>query len=292
MLTISNNVDMEKNIFASRMKEIRKKVGLSQPKLGELIGMSRFSIIDYESGKTSPDIDTLAKIANVLKVSAAFLMGETNEPNIFYDNMRTYGDGLLYGKIDPCISEAELKDKPLSRVANGLKSWEAIAEQKDDAHQPSSSAPLDDVIFVPIVSNKVVTACCGNGSAYAEDVVWEYEGRFPVPAKVLMGYTWQGCSYKIMDAEGSSMEPYIYNGDKVLFVEYCEVGVGDIVVVSINNRLFIKGIVKMNEKELCLRAYNWQISPDIVVNLEGDTEVCILGKVINVVSARSIPKMI
>jgi transcriptional regulator with XRE-family HTH domain len=71
---------MNKNIFAKRLKEIRKKVGLSQPKLGEHIGMSRFSIIDYESGKTSPDIDTLAKIATVLKISVAYLMGETDDP--------------------------------------------------------------------------------------------------------------------------------------------------------------------------------------------------------------------
>lgn len=71
---------MNNNIFAKRLKEMRKKVGLSQPKLGELIGMSRFSIIDYESGKTAPDIDTLAKLANVFRVSVAYLMGETDDP--------------------------------------------------------------------------------------------------------------------------------------------------------------------------------------------------------------------
>lgn len=264
---------------------MRKKAGLTQSALAELVGLSRQTFVRWEGGETSPDIDDVKKVASVLHTSVAYLIGEVDDTTPFLEC-----GGEAGSQLGQDITE--LPKKYPSRVANGLKPGEAPAEKKEDNNTPSNGAQIDDVIFVPIVSNKVITACCGNGSAYAEEVVWEYEGRFPVPAKVLMGYTWQGCSYRIMEAEGSSMEPYIYNGDQVLFVEYCDAGVGDIVVVSINNRLFIKGIVKMNEKELCLRAYNWQISPDMVVNLEGDTEVCILGKVINVVSARSIPKMI
>lgn len=246
---------------------------------------TRQTFVRWEGGETSPDIDDVKIVASVLHTSVAYLIGEVDDPTPFLECGGESGSQL--GQ-----DITELPKKYSSRVANGLKPGEVSAEKNEYNNMPSNATQIDDVVFVPIVSNKVITACCGNGSAYAEDVVWEYEGRFPVPAKILMGYTWQGCSYKIMEAEGSSMEPYIYNGDQVLFVEYCDAGVGDIVVVSINNRLFIKGIVKMNEKELCLRAYNWQISPDMVVNLEGDTEVCILGKVINVVSARSIPKMI
>lgn len=271
--------------FGERLRSIRKLRGMKSNELCRILDVSSGTVSRWESSNRNPDFDTLKKIAEILNTSVAYLMGETNDPTSFF----TAG-GEVGSQLGQDITE--LPKKYPSRVANGLKPGEAPAEKKEDNNTLSNGAQIDDVVFVPIVSNKVITACCGNGSAYAEDVVWEYEGRFPVPAKILMGYTWQGCSYKIMEAEGSSMEPYIYNGDKVLFVEYCEVGVGDIVVVSINNRLFIKGIVKMNEKELCLRAYNWQISPDIVVNLEGDTEVCILGKVINVVSARSIPKMI
>lgn len=261
--------------IGQRIKKLRKGK-MNQSELAALVGVSIDSIRRWESNKRPPRSVDLQSLAEVLNTSVAYLMEETDDPTpktLFTEKIEpTEGQNFKIIRDGKEYPEANWSDELSSKVGK--------------------AAQIDDVIFVPIVSNKVITACCGNGSAYAEDVVWEYEGRFPVPAKVLMGYTWQGCSYKIMEAEGSSMEPYIYNGDKVLFVEYCEVGVGDIVVVSINNRLFIKGIVKMNEKELCLRAYNWQISPDMVVNLEGDTEVCILGKVINVVSARSIPKMI
>lgn len=278
-------------LSGDKLKTLRKKANYqSQQKLAEVLNVSRATVYDWERGKYFPEGKNLINLAKALNVSVAYLIEETDDPTpktVLTEKLEPMEDRhfkiIRNGKEYP---EADWSDELSSRVGNGLQS---DVGQKDTSHQ---TPQIDDVIFVPIVSNKVITACCGNGSAYAEDVVWEYEGRFPVPAKILMGYTWQGCSYRIMEAEGSSMEPYIYSGDKVLFVKYCEAGVGDIVVVSINNRLFIKGIVKMNEKELCLRAYNWQISPDMMVNLEGDTEVCILGKVINVVSARSIPKMI
>ena len=275
--------------IGQRIKKLRKGK-MNQSELAALVGVSIDSIRRWESNKRPPRSVDLQSLAEVLNTSVAYLVEETDDPTpktLFTEKIEpTEGQNFKIIRDGKEYPESDWSNELSSRVGNGLQS---DVGQKDTSHQ---TAQIDDVIFVPIVSNKVITACCGNGSAYAEDVVWEYEGRFPVPAKILMGYTWQGCSYKIMDAEGSSMEPYIYNGDKVLFVEYYEVSVGDIVVVSINNRLFIKGIVKMNEKELCLRAYNWQISPDMVVSLEGDTEVCILGKVINVVSAKSIPKMI
>lgn len=271
--------------FGDRLKAALIRMDRKASYLSKALDVTSGTVSRWVNNEREPDFENVKKIAGILNTSVAYLMGEIRDPTPFFEC-----GGEAGSQLGQDITE--LPKKYPSRVANGLKPGEAPAEKKEDNNTPSNGAQIDDVIFVPIVSNKVITACCGNGSAYAEEVVWEYEGRFPVPAKVLMGYTWQGCSYRIMEAEGSSMEPYIYNGDQVLFVEYCDAGVGDIVVVSINNRLFIKGIVKMNEKELCLRAYNWQISPDMVVNLEGDTEVCILGKVINVVSARSIPKMI
>jgi len=244
------------------LRLLRKKMKLTQEELSAIVGVSRGAIYDWERDAYSPEGDNLINLAKALDVSVAYLIGETDDPS------------------------------PADRTAVSVCDVNSDRKKKNDIKEPVHATQLDDVIFVPIVSNKVVTACCGNGSAYADDVAWEYEGQFPVPANLLIGYTWQGCSYKIMEAEGSSMEPYIYDRDKILFVEDSNVGVGDIVVVSIDNRLFIKGIIKINEKELCLRSYNWQISPDKTVNLEGDTEVCVIGKVLKVVSSRDIPKMI
>ena len=149
---------------------------------------------------------------------------------------------------------------------------------------------MDDVIFVPVVSNKIVTACCGEGSPYATDVRWEVEDHFPMPASELIGYTWQGAKYTIMTAEGSSMEPFIRDGEKVLFAEGIDLGIGDIGVFSLNGRLLIRGLIKKNGVYV-LRAHNWKEYQDLEIDTKtGDFYV--IGKVLKVVSARSVPPVL
>jgi len=38
------------------LRKLREAAGLSQEKLGELSGLSRFAILEYEAGRRSPDI--------------------------------------------------------------------------------------------------------------------------------------------------------------------------------------------------------------------------------------------
>ena len=46
--------------------ERRKAAGFSQEQLASLVGISRFSIIEYEKGRTSPTLEMATKIANAL----------------------------------------------------------------------------------------------------------------------------------------------------------------------------------------------------------------------------------
>ena len=53
----------------SKIAEMRKKRGLSQERLAELSGVHRVSIARYETGKASPNVRTLRRLADALKVS-------------------------------------------------------------------------------------------------------------------------------------------------------------------------------------------------------------------------------
>jgi len=67
--------------FASRLKAARKQKALTQSELGQQIGVSKVSICLYESGRRTPDMDTLQKIAASLNVSIDHLVGrEVAEP--------------------------------------------------------------------------------------------------------------------------------------------------------------------------------------------------------------------
>ena len=59
--------------LSSRLKEARLKKGLSQEKLAQLVGVSKGSIGNYESGVSSPLEPVLIKLINVLSVDANFL---------------------------------------------------------------------------------------------------------------------------------------------------------------------------------------------------------------------------
>lgn len=66
-----------------RLKEIRKKAGLSQKTLGIMAGIDEFSasarMNQYETGKYIPNFSTLSRIAKALNVPTAYFYTENND---------------------------------------------------------------------------------------------------------------------------------------------------------------------------------------------------------------------
>ena len=61
------------NIFSDRLKKLRGDKSLQE--VADAIGISRVSLGYYETGKRTPDIDVLYKIAAYYEVSADYLIG-------------------------------------------------------------------------------------------------------------------------------------------------------------------------------------------------------------------------
>lgn len=61
----------------ARIRELRR---ISQADLAEMVGIHNQQIYRYENGKTEPDGDVVAKIAQALEVSADYLLGLTDSP--------------------------------------------------------------------------------------------------------------------------------------------------------------------------------------------------------------------
>ena len=59
---------MRNNIFGKRLKELRIESGLSQQKLGEILGFCNQTISFWENGSREPDLDTLVSIAHFFKI--------------------------------------------------------------------------------------------------------------------------------------------------------------------------------------------------------------------------------
>ena len=60
--------------FGKRIKIERIKQEISQEKLAELSGLHRTTLGSIENGKTSPTLDSIARIANALNLTLSELL--------------------------------------------------------------------------------------------------------------------------------------------------------------------------------------------------------------------------
>ncbi|MCT8988301.1 helix-turn-helix domain-containing protein [Shewanella sp. KJ10-1] len=74
---------MHNNPIPERLKQARKKVGISQKELGVRVGMDESSasgrMNHYEKGRHVPDIQTLRKMADELKVPLNYFFCEDDQ---------------------------------------------------------------------------------------------------------------------------------------------------------------------------------------------------------------------
>lgn len=67
--------------FGKRLKEIRKKSGLSQETLAKELGVSKGALCYYENGERTPDIEFLEKVSVYYNIPANYFMGFTDAMN-------------------------------------------------------------------------------------------------------------------------------------------------------------------------------------------------------------------
>ena len=65
-----------------RLKELRKKKGISQLRLATDLNTTQNTISRYETGEREPGINELIKIADYFNVSVDYLIGRTENPRI------------------------------------------------------------------------------------------------------------------------------------------------------------------------------------------------------------------
>lgn len=64
--------------FGTKLQHIRKAAGLSQEQLANLINMSRQAVSKWETDQATPDIEKLALLCDIFKISADELLGNEN----------------------------------------------------------------------------------------------------------------------------------------------------------------------------------------------------------------------
>lgn len=84
------------SVLGDRLREMRKKRGLTQREVAEPIGIAVSTLGMYESGKREPDVDTLKKLARFFNVTVDYLTGSEMEELSPEEQLRRLG-ALLRG---------------------------------------------------------------------------------------------------------------------------------------------------------------------------------------------------
>lgn len=66
--------------FSDRLRELRKKRGLTQLQLAEALKINRSTLAKYETGENEPDHQTMQQIADFFGVTVDFIIGNSDDP--------------------------------------------------------------------------------------------------------------------------------------------------------------------------------------------------------------------
>ena len=100
--------------FKDRLRELRSEKNISTTQLASMLSKTEGAIRMWETGRSKPDMDTTAIIANYFDVSVDYLIGVSTTRNP--KNKQIVADLGLSEKAINIILEN--KDKPLERQSN------------------------------------------------------------------------------------------------------------------------------------------------------------------------------
>lgn len=90
------------------LKKLREERKLTQQNMADMLQIQRPTYSRYENGEREPDFETVLKMSDVLEVSVDYLLGRTDSPISFDDQL---SDELfaLYGEVHDLSNEEKQK---------------------------------------------------------------------------------------------------------------------------------------------------------------------------------------
>lgn len=186
-------------MLTENLKKYRKEAGLSQKELAKLLIMSQQGYAKYETGASSPNPETLAKIAEILNCSMESLTGQKNEKitNIFPITKKKIP---LLGEI-ACGEPIFASEKRESYVMAGTDiNADFCLKAKGDSM--TGARILDgDIVFIkqmPMVNNGEIAVVLIDNEATLKRVYF-----YPEKRKL------------ILQAENPKYEPMVFIGEEL-----------------------------------------------------------------------------
>lgn len=227
-------------MFGEKLKKARIEKGYKQSELGEILGLKNTTISNWEKGVSNPDVEIVAKLCNILNVTASY----------FFDDMAS--NEILSFSERQVIKKYRLIDD------NGKNTVEFVLNDIYD-RCIKEPAPLYETILKPAYQ-------CGLSAGtglYAFDDVPTEQIEVPIDFKDIDF---------VISVSGDSMEPTYHDGDKVMIKKQRDIKIGEIGAFMVNGEAYIKGLG--NE---CLISHNKKYAP---IQFNESMRIDCIGKVI------------
>ena len=238
--------------MAEMIRKYRKKAGIPQKELAEKLGVTRNTVINWESGKYRPDADLFPPLCRLLGITLSDLFGINPGPA---DSFSAHEQELVhrYRRISP------VGRKIVDRMVENI-----LDEEGREKYRILNETTLG----VGVIATR---AAAGDGLAYSDIPMEDY--RF-----VYMN----GRNRKanaIIHVRGDSMLPVYRDGDWV-YIQYTEsAGIGEDVICSSRAGMHIKRLGEDGP---------YSVNKEVPFSLTGeDDHVQIVGRVLGIVDPSS-----
>lgn len=202
-------------ISGEEIRARRKHLGFSQGGFAERLGVSRSAVYEWERGKYFPEGENLKNLSEVLGLSIAYIVGETDDP----------GESITSAEASIFAKEHLLKGSE------------------------------DGAVKIPMVSKILSASPKENSMHAAEVDWKLSGGSHTLPLETLTKHIREGASqFFAMDTLGDSMFPRICDGERIIFARDAVIENGDFVLLTWGGKLLVRGIIFEKDERIILRA--------------------------------------
>lgn len=115
--------------IGTRLKALRKGMGLTQQKLAEAVGVSRIYIQSLESGRRNPSMKLLNRLAETLQASITDIVDDITSrmPRMQLEDL------LMSGQVDVWFRSRKLSDSDKLKVERVIR---AVLDDWDENDRP------------------------------------------------------------------------------------------------------------------------------------------------------------
>lgn len=211
--------------MGSRIKEARIQKGFTQEYLAKKIGVTKSAIANYENEISTPKIELLYKLFDVLQCDANYLYQD--EMNSLADKDESMALSL---KEKTHIKKYRTLDEHGKKLVDNVLNLEC--ERVEATRTPV--IPISNIITLSEFEQPV---SAGRG-------VYLGDGSQTITREVPSTEETRKADF-ILRVSGDSMEPKYSDGDRLLIKRQHDVGIGEIGIFILNN----EGFVKKKEKD-------------------------------------------